>query len=47
MILGILFEFIILGESVHLGSVIGAIPIIGGLFALLWGKSGIEEAHVS
>ncbi|CAL5354976.1 unnamed protein product [Camellia sinensis] len=45
MILAILFGLIILGESVHLGSVIGAILIIGGLFTLLWGKSGREEVQ--
>ncbi|KAI7981498.1 WAT1-related protein [Camellia lanceoleosa] len=47
MILAILFGLIVLGESVHLGSVIGAILIIGGLFTLLWGKSRREEVQVS
>ncbi|GMI67054.1 Usually multiple acids move in and out Transporters 40 [Hibiscus trionum] len=34
-----------LGEAVHLGSVIGAVIITGGLYAVLWGKAKEEELN--
>lgn len=32
-----------LGESVHLGSVLGGILLVGGLYSVLWGKSKEKE----
>ncbi|KAK8946648.1 WAT1-related protein [Platanthera zijinensis] len=39
------FDFYILGEPLHLGSVLGSILVVVGLYFLLWGKS--KEAHVT
>ncbi|KAJ4850759.1 hypothetical protein Tsubulata_050223 [Turnera subulata] len=36
-------SFIFLGEALHLGSVIGAIIICVGFYAVLWGKAKEEE----
>ncbi|KAJ4821848.1 hypothetical protein Tsubulata_051582 [Turnera subulata] len=36
-------SFIFLGEALHLGSVIGAIIVCIGFYALLWGKAKEEE----
>ncbi|XP_056165602.1 WAT1-related protein At5g40240-like [Syzygium oleosum] len=48
--LGIVFAvglgFIFLGEKLHLGSLIGAIVIAMGFYALMWGKSKEEEKTI-
>ncbi|XP_002272105.2 WAT1-related protein At3g30340 [Vitis vinifera] len=38
-----IFDFSILHEQIHLGSVLGSILVIAGLYILLWGKSKEEE----
>ncbi|XP_047312992.1 WAT1-related protein At2g39510-like [Impatiens glandulifera] len=42
MVLVMVIGFIALGESIHVGSLIGTFFIVTGLFTLLWGKSGIQ-----
>ncbi|PIA34956.1 hypothetical protein AQUCO_03700306v1 [Aquilegia coerulea] len=41
-----MFDFTILHEQVHLGSVLGSILVIIGLYILLWGKSKEAKACV-
>ncbi|KAI6685193.1 hypothetical protein NL676_031106 [Syzygium grande] len=48
--LGIVFAvglgFIFLGETLYLGSLIGAIVIVMGFYAVVWGKSKEEEKRI-
>ncbi|KQJ87588.2 hypothetical protein BRADI_4g12094v3 [Brachypodium distachyon] len=36
-----------LGESVHLGSILGGILLVGGLYSVLWGKSKEKENKIA
>ncbi|XP_043718134.1 WAT1-related protein At3g30340-like [Telopea speciosissima] len=40
-----MFDFSILHEQLHIGSILGSILIIVGLYILLWGKSKEGEGH--
>ncbi|XP_047331858.1 WAT1-related protein At4g08290-like [Impatiens glandulifera] len=42
MVLVMVIGFLALGESIHVGSLIGTFFIVAGLFTLLWGKSGTQ-----
>ncbi|KAG8066897.1 hypothetical protein GUJ93_ZPchr0005g14811 [Zizania palustris] len=42
----ILCSSLVLGEVVHLGSVVGGILLVGGLYSVLWGKSK-EQADLA
>ncbi|RZC69454.1 hypothetical protein C5167_032558 [Papaver somniferum] len=42
-----IFDFSILHEQLHLGSVLGSILVILGLYILLWGKSKEAKACVT
>ncbi|KAJ7954733.1 WAT1-related protein [Quillaja saponaria] len=37
--------YFILGEKLYLGSILGAVIVIVGLYLLLWGKEGDQEVH--
>ncbi|KAG2615851.1 WAT1-related protein At5g64700-like [Panicum virgatum] len=37
----------LLGETVHLGSILGGILLVGGLYCVLWGKTKEEETRVA
>ncbi|XVF60369.1 hypothetical protein PTKIN_Ptkin08bG0039700 [Pterospermum kingtungense] len=43
IVIAVVMSAIFLGESVYLGSVIGAVILITGLYAVLWGKAKEEE----
>ncbi|XP_057766119.1 WAT1-related protein At5g64700-like [Salvia miltiorrhiza] len=43
MVFTIILSAIVLGEIITLGSVIGAILLVGGLYFVLWGKAKEEE----
>ncbi|XP_031101195.1 WAT1-related protein At3g30340-like [Ipomoea triloba] len=43
-IFAIVFDVSIIHEQIYLGSILGSILVVGGLYALLWGKS--KEAQV-
>ncbi|XP_047318663.1 WAT1-related protein At4g08290-like [Impatiens glandulifera] len=45
MVLVMVIGFIALGESIHVGSLIGTFFIVAGLFTLLWGKSGTQPSR--
>uniref|UniRef100_A0ACD6AM10 Uncharacterized protein n=1 Tax=Avena sativa TaxID=4498 RepID=A0ACD6AM10_AVESA len=36
-----------LGEVVHLGSILGGILLVGGLYSVLWGKSKESENNIT
>ncbi|ESR59684.1 hypothetical protein CICLE_v10018396mg [Citrus x clementina] len=38
-------SFIFLGESLHLGSVIGGVIICVGFYVVIWGKANDEEGE--
>ncbi|XP_050235941.1 WAT1-related protein At5g40240-like [Mercurialis annua] len=42
IILAVLLDFVFLGESLHLGSVIGASVIVVGFYLVMWGKAKEE-----
>ncbi|CAI0458021.1 unnamed protein product [Linum tenue] len=44
-ILVAILAYFIMGEELHLGSIIGAVVVIVGLYLLLWGKEGDQEAR--
>lgn len=39
IVIAVVTSFIFLGEALHLGSVIGAVILTAGLYAVLWGKA--------
>ncbi|XP_058094101.1 WAT1-related protein At3g18200-like isoform X3 [Magnolia sinica] len=41
-----ILEIILLGEALHIGSIVGSIMIIGGLYIYLWSKSKEEMHHL-
>ncbi|XVF60362.1 hypothetical protein PTKIN_Ptkin08bG0039100 [Pterospermum kingtungense] len=43
IVIAVVMSFIFLGEALHLGSVIGAVILTTGLYAVLWGKAKEEE----
>ncbi|KAK7268746.1 hypothetical protein RIF29_21454 [Crotalaria pallida] len=44
-ILVAILAYFVLGEKLYLGSIIGSIIVIIGLYLLLWGKEGDQEVH--
>ncbi|CAI0559046.1 unnamed protein product [Linum tenue] len=44
-ILVAVLAYFIMGEKLYLGSIIGAVVVIVGLYLLLWGKEGDQKAH--
>ncbi|KAI9119527.1 hypothetical protein K1719_009403 [Acacia pycnantha] len=44
-ILVALLAYFVFGEKLYLGSIIGAVTIIVGLYLLLWGKGSDEHVH--
>ncbi|RDX74752.1 WAT1-related protein, partial [Mucuna pruriens] len=45
-ILVAILAYFVLGEKLHLGSIIGALIVIIGLYLLLWGKEGDQEVYI-
>lgn len=45
-ILVAMLAYFVLGEKLHLGSIIGALIVIIGLYLLLWGKEGDQEVCI-
>ncbi|KAJ4821849.1 hypothetical protein Tsubulata_051583 [Turnera subulata] len=45
MAIAAFMSFILLGEALHLGSVVGAIIICFGFYAVLWGKAKEDEEN--
>ncbi|CAK7327239.1 unnamed protein product [Dovyalis caffra] len=44
-ILVAVLAYFVLGEKLYLGSILGAVVVIGGLYLLLWGKEGDQQVH--
>lgn len=44
-ILVAILAYFVLGEKLYMGSVLGAVIVIIGLYMLLWGKEGDQEVH--
>ncbi|GAV61467.1 EamA domain-containing protein [Cephalotus follicularis] len=45
-ILVAILAFFVLGEKLYLGSILGGVIVIIGLYVLLWGKEGDQKVHV-
>ncbi|MQL89826.1 hypothetical protein Taro_022388 [Colocasia esculenta] len=43
LVITIFFSFFVLGELVNLGSVLGGLLMVGGLYSVLWGKRREQE----
>ncbi|GMY27174.1 WAT1-related protein At5g07050-like [Fagus crenata] len=44
-ILVAILAYFVLGEKLYMGSVLGAVIVIIGMYMLLWGKEGDQEVH--
>ncbi|GMY06219.1 WAT1-related protein At4g08300-like isoform X5 [Fagus crenata] len=45
-VLAALQSYFLLGESLHMGRILGAVVVILGLYLVLWGKEGDQQYHI-